>query len=210
MHSWSNTSEVTDQVATPIRVLWNRTINWLNYSLLRMQLNWTICWGIALYTDRIHWHGIKNQKHPQKAFESLKIAFLFVSISILVRDNFYLIVQRSLLPSSNYPIFLLFFRSRVPLILWFGALLALIRTPTRNVHFRCATITWLTFTTRDGHMTLHWPHFRLSLPKSQNGSISVNGHISWLTLWISINIGQPCCHDYTKLCMAMQGCVKAE
>ena len=37
-----------------------------------------------------------------------------------------------------------------------------------------------------------------------------NGHTSWLTVWINTNIGQLCCHDYTRLCMAMQGCVKAE
>ena len=42
MHSWSNTSGVTDQVASLTRVLWIRKINWLYYPLLRMQLNWTI------------------------------------------------------------------------------------------------------------------------------------------------------------------------
>ena len=86
--------------------------------------------------------------------------------------------------------------------------------------FQHVAITWLIFTTCDGHMMLRSPHFKLSLLKSQkwlhfNLSSSdwnrpKNGHTSWLTVWININIGQPCCHDYTRLCMTVQSCVKAE
>ena len=52
-----------------------------------------------------------------------------------------------------------------------------------------------------------WLHFSLS---SSDWNRPKNGHTGWLTVWINTNIGQPCCHDYTRLCMTVQGCVKAE
>ena len=161
-----------------------------------------------------------------------------MSTSFLMRDSTNLVVQRSLILYSIYPNFLLFFWSRVPLIFQSGTLLTrnsnsdTLAISTRDdhvTHIRDARWSHASLLS-DNHVTyIHdarrshdasltafrtqpskvpgWRHFSLS---SSDWNRPINGHTGWLTVWINTNIGQPCCHDYTRLCMTVQGCVKAE
>ena len=152
-----------------------------------------------------------------------------------MRDNSNLIVQRFLTLPIIYLNFLLFFRSRVPLITWHGTLLILIWTPMHDARFlnarrsrdlhsrcllpiwtpthivcnsRCVAIMWLTFATCGGYMI----SFQAQLHnwshfklRSLVWNVTKNGYTAWLIVWISTNIGQPCNLGNTILCMGMQG-----
>ena len=182
---------------------------------------------------------LKAKNISKKVTKPPKTVSLSISTGFPMRDSLYLVVQRSLTMSNIYLNFLQFFQSRVPLLFKSGTLLwhATLAFLTHDDHVTHICDVWwshaallISFQTGDDHMTyIHniwrshdasltafqtqpskipeWLHFSLS---SSDWNGPKNGHTSWLTVWISTNIGQPCCHDYTRLCMAMQGCVKAE
>ena len=66
---------------------------------------------------------LKTKNICKKAFNSQKTVSLFVYTGFLVRDSSNLVVQRFLTLSTIYLDFLLFFRSRVPLIFQSSTLL---------------------------------------------------------------------------------------
>ena len=104
---------------------------------------------------------LKTKNICKKALNSLKTASLFVSTGFLMRESSNLVVQRFLTLSNIYLNFLLFFRSRVPLIFQSGTLLAIIQTPTREDH-----VTYI----RDAR----WSHDPISSSAAQNQQAPTN------------------------------------